>query len=74
MSALGSSLQIGNVATNIESHRLKHALESIWSLSNVIPKQVWRPVVRIVHGTRTMRIAKQMQNIVRVVDITTKFL
>lgn len=65
MSVLGSSGQIGNVATNFESHRLKQALESIWFLSNVIPKELWRTVVRSVHGTRTMLKEKQMQHIVR---------
>lgn len=51
---------------NIESHHLKQALESIWFLSSVIPKQLWRTVVRSVHGTRTtMLLEKKMPDIVR---------
>lgn len=63
MSVLGSSRQIGNIVTNIESHRLKQASQSLWSLIDVIPKQLWRTVVRSVHGPRTMQIEKRMQNI-----------
>lgn len=67
MSVPESSWQIGNVATNMEPHRPKQAVESVWSLSKVIPKRLWRRVVGRVHGTRTMLIENtdRMQNIVR---------
>lgn len=69
MSELESSWQIGNmnIATDMEPHRLKEVVESIWSLSNVIPKRLWRTAVGSVHGTRTMLIENmdRMQNIVQ---------
>lgn len=67
MSDSESSWQIWNVATNMGPHRLKQAVESIWSLSIVIPKRLWRTAVGSVHGTRTMLVENtdRMQNIVQ---------